>query len=518
MVLIVFLLILFADQRDRTEVHDPIKHYLEKANICLTGDHDSIPDYVKKAYNAAFQTEDDSIISEAVYAIGVFYLQIGFVDSAEVYLNLALEWATGLNDSTLLGKTKNQMARIFWHRSDNIKAKETYEEAIAIHEKQKNYVELGKAYTNLANLYTRWGDYNQAVNLFMQALESYVETDFIEGVAWLNFSMGILYKRVGEYEQALDYVKNALNTYEKISFKTLDSTGIRICYHQLGDLYTHYLDSLELGLKYQLKALRLAEKTQLQVSIADGLAGVGQTYYKMGNLDLAEEYLLRSYNYRVQENMKSGTASNMKFLGLIEKENGNFAKAEDYYKRGYRIAQEINYNHIINDINKAFSELYEKQGKFELSLKYLQRYLALKDSILNTETTNKVASANLKYEIEKKIRENDLLTQQNKIQQLQIEQVRLMRNFLLILVILALLAIGFTVFLYFKQKQIKTLHGLIPICAKCKRIRNDEGYYEKLELYISQHTDADFSHGLCPDCLKELEPELYHIMKKEGSI
>jgi hypothetical protein len=50
--------------------------------------------------------------------------------------------------------------------------------------------------------------------------------------------------------------------------------------------------------------------------------------------------------------------------------------------------------------------------------------------------------------------------------------------------------------------QVRTLHGLIPICAWCKKIRNDAGYWQQLEAYISEHTEADFSHGMCPDCFK----------------
>ena len=54
--------------------------------------------------------------------------------------------------------------------------------------------------------------------------------------------------------------------------------------------------------------------------------------------------------------------------------------------------------------------------------------------------------------------------------------------------------------------QVRTLHGLIPICAWCKKIRNDEGYWQQLEAYISEHTEADFSHGMCPDCFKLFTP------------
>ncbi len=56
--------------------------------------------------------------------------------------------------------------------------------------------------------------------------------------------------------------------------------------------------------------------------------------------------------------------------------------------------------------------------------------------------------------------------------------------------------------------QIKTLRGIVPICAKCKKIRDDQGYWNQVEVYVSHHTEARFSHGVCPECVKELYPEL----------
>jgi PAS domain S-box-containing protein len=56
--------------------------------------------------------------------------------------------------------------------------------------------------------------------------------------------------------------------------------------------------------------------------------------------------------------------------------------------------------------------------------------------------------------------------------------------------------------------NVKTLSTLLPICASCKKIRDDKGYWNQVEEYISAHTDALFSHGLCPDCAKEFYPEL----------
>ncbi len=56
--------------------------------------------------------------------------------------------------------------------------------------------------------------------------------------------------------------------------------------------------------------------------------------------------------------------------------------------------------------------------------------------------------------------------------------------------------------------EIKTLSGIIPICAKCKKIRDDKGYWNQVEVYIRDRTEAEFSHGLCPECVAEMEKEI----------
>jgi hypothetical protein len=57
--------------------------------------------------------------------------------------------------------------------------------------------------------------------------------------------------------------------------------------------------------------------------------------------------------------------------------------------------------------------------------------------------------------------------------------------------------------------KIKTLRGIIPICASCKKIRDDKGYWNQLESYIREHSEAVFSHGICPECTENLYPDLH---------
>jgi AmiR/NasT family two-component response regulator len=57
--------------------------------------------------------------------------------------------------------------------------------------------------------------------------------------------------------------------------------------------------------------------------------------------------------------------------------------------------------------------------------------------------------------------------------------------------------------------QVKTLSGLLPMCASCKRIRDDQGYWQRVETYLKAHAAVEFSHGLCPECMKRLYPDYF---------
>ena len=55
--------------------------------------------------------------------------------------------------------------------------------------------------------------------------------------------------------------------------------------------------------------------------------------------------------------------------------------------------------------------------------------------------------------------------------------------------------------------KIKTLSGMLPICASCKNVRDDKGYWNQIETYIHNHSEAQFTHGICPECAKKLYPD-----------
>jgi PleD family two-component response regulator len=62
--------------------------------------------------------------------------------------------------------------------------------------------------------------------------------------------------------------------------------------------------------------------------------------------------------------------------------------------------------------------------------------------------------------------------------------------------------------------KVKTLSGLLPICSNCKKVRDDQGYWNQIEVYVGQHSEASFSHGVCPECTELLYPQMSRKKKK----
>lgn len=70
------------------------------------------------------------------------------------------------------------------------------------------------------------------------------------------------------------------------------------------------------------------------------------------------------------------------------------------------------------------------------------------------------------------------------------------------------IAVEIALYKHRAERELHTLRGLLPICAWCKKIRNEEGYWQQVEAYIQEHSEAEFTHCLCPECFEKLTPEI----------
>ena len=67
------------------------------------------------------------------------------------------------------------------------------------------------------------------------------------------------------------------------------------------------------------------------------------------------------------------------------------------------------------------------------------------------------------------------------------------------------------------EAELKILRGILPLCSFCKKIRDDKGYWEQVDVYISKYSEVDISHGICPECMQVNYPEEYALIKRDGN-
>ncbi len=151
-------------------------------------------------------------------------------------------------------------------------------------------------------------------------------------------------------------------------------------------------------------------------------------------------------------------------------------------------AREIQLVNTINDLQKAIDELQQQILKrYEAEAKLSHKRNQLEDLVRERHGELLKTNSQLKQEI---------------ITRKQIEEER------------EKLIIELT----YAITRLKQLKGLLPICAACKKIRNDQGFWSNLESYVQSHTNAEFSHGICISCMKKIYPEQYQRLVAKGKI
>ena len=194
------------------------------------------------------------------------------------------------------------------------------------------------------------------------------------------------------------------------------------------------------------------------------------------------------------------------------------------------------------DVLQHLAALEESAGNSRQALRYLREYQALGDTIFDQSAAQRIASMEAREETQRAREANASLMATQAAQEAVIARQRLVVTLgsLILLLVVALLAV---LVRYNRRdrarllvlsetnaelekahgelavplKEGRTLSGLIPICANCKNVRDDQGYWAAVETWVSQHSDARFSHGICQSCGPALYGELWGEMEGGGS-
>lgn len=393
---------------------------------------------------------------------------------------------------------------------------------------------MAKAHNAMAITYTFIGSYSQALDEAIESLRLREELGLEKAVTQSLNLIGVVYHNSGQYDQAIEYYEQILKRIEQHpDNRRLILTRLNIGFSQFK------MGRLDEALKNHLAAFALSRETKDDSYLAYNYMNLGMTYSELRQFDQAREFLRLSRAQYGKFNHRHGLVQVMNATARMHLLSGSYASGIPIAREAAALAKVINARDELKRSYELISELYEKQGDVAEAFRAFKQAMEIKDSIYTIQESNKIAESTMKIVTIKKDNEIEALKKQRVISSLQLERNR----YFLAVMVLSLGTFATTIValaiynknmrrnrrtlqasnaelasinleLQDRMNEIKTLSGLLPICAQCKKIRNDQGYWTQLESYVSEHTSATFSHGICPNCAEDLYPEAMDRMRK----
>jgi len=354
----------------------------------------------------------------------VAYFEIGKANLNNNQPNKALEYlleAESLSIKLKENKLKYEiqyqigLSHIYAHR---------YEEAISILTQLIQNISgdggkpLGDASYRLAKAYQVIGNNELAFEYHFKALQIREELKDQKGVAYSFYHIGGIHFYQLNYHKAIEYYEKCLTVAEKIDHKVLKISS----FGAIGGAYSR-MNQRELSLEYNLKAYELSLALDGQPQLSYITFNLGDNYQTLGNYDKALEYFVKSHERNIENNDQWGQISSTKKIGEIYMVIGNQNKGLEYLRESLVLAQKLGARPIMLDVYKSLATNLDNVGEFEEANKYYQNFSALKDSLRNEATLQKMSDTKMQYEITKK--EKDILKRDAELQNTY-------RNFLII--------------------------------------------------------------------------------------
>lgn len=386
---------------------------------------------------------------------------------------------------------------------------------------------IASANSTLGITYVYLGRYSSALDHHFTALRLREELGLTQAVTFTYNNIGIVYHNIGQYDKAIEYYTKAYDQQKKISSDPMPLvrflTNIGFSEFKRGNITA--------AMKYHNDAAALAEKYHYTGGLAYILFNLGIMNAELKEYRKALDYLHGSLQNNEALGRKYGITEVLNALGSTYFSMGNEGLAEEYFQRAAVLGRELNTPVFLKKSYEMLSEISRKRGDAKQAFRYYRLYSAEKDSLYNLSESIKIADLSIQMEVSAKQREIELLKKEKTISDITHEKEKSQFRFTIawILILGAVVALlyfnnrkirgakrlvdqknqeleGLTVKLQEQIAEVKALSGLLPICSNCKKIRDDKGYWKQLETYISTHSEAKFSHSICPSCMEELYP------------
>ncbi|MBN1338353.1 MAG: tetratricopeptide repeat protein [Bacteroidales bacterium] len=460
--------------------------------------------YARNSLNLSVISDNRAEEAHAYYIIGLAYYNLDDFDKAGMNFETALTLEYNNNNPERLSDIFLHLGEVYEQKRNYDSALAYFQKSIETEQKSGNPNRLGNRYKELGDVYYKSGNLKTSLEYYFTALELEEKEDSIENIADLHNYIGIVMLDLGNYEKALEHYLTSLKMMEQLGNKqgqarSLNNIGIvyydwgnkekALEYYQKSMLIEEELNNErglsgslnnigiiyadwgqhDLAIDFYSKSLDISKKYGDKIGIAQTMNNIGESYFGMGKHDKALENLLISLEAEKQLGNLPGTAVSYNTVGDIYFKLNKPDLALKYSDSSMAIADSLGLTAVKLSNFKLLSNIYAATGNNKKAFDYLGLYTQLKDTIYNRDFLDQMTKIQMKYEIDKKEQEKDVLIREFK----EREKIIKKQKIYVFIIFFSLIVIIFIVF-YDKRLKQKANLGL--------KMLNNRMYTQKNEL------------------------------------
>jgi len=434
----------------------------------------------QRALAAAREARDVRGEAEALNYIAYGYRNQSLLDLATQNAEASVRLFAGAADPFGESQGYNTLGLIAADAGTFAEALEYHLKALAIRERIGDKQGLAYTFNNLGNAYRSMGEYETALKYHEQGLALKIELGNTLSEAYSHHNIGLVHFAMRDYPKALAAYQRGLTIREALG----DSRGIGVSLNAIGSV-------------------------EAQTNPAAAL----RTY-------------ARALELRRTTGDQRGEMATELNLGDVHRKTGNLGAATAAFSRALALGEQIDAPLMRSNALKGLADVEAARGDYRAAFEHQQQYQQARDQMFNQENAERLQRLQAAHDADRQQRQIAMLEQEGALRTAELARASAIRTALIVAVSMGAVSLVL-LWTRFRSKQqsearfraqatelrdaldrVQTLKGLLPICASCKKIRDDNGYWTQVEAYVSAHSAAEFTHSICPPCFDTLYPEM----------
>jgi two-component system NarL family sensor kinase len=373
-----------------------------------------------RAYFLTIENPESSLFIEISLELASYYIHHHAYDSTLKYSSAVVALNNQVHPRFLINGL-NLAGQSWYFNGAHDKAAEAHLKAIDLISQHGLFELSAKTYIDLANVYIRLGNWAMVEQYLSKAIEKATEYEQDSEYNKASGNLGMVYAMQGKWENSIDVFNRTLRFNKEIN------NQLAVCklYNNLGVVYERKGDIPE-SYEYYNMGLQKAIEIQDNASIAIGYQNVAQALSKLGK----------------------------------------YQQALENFEKGIELSTQLGNLDIVRDGLFNLADLYERMGNYKKALKVKTEFIYLNDSLVNLNRLNAISELEIKYETEKKERENLELKNTNLLQEAKIQQQRFQISMISIGVVVLFILVGLGFVIYKQKQQSETQQAMIRLITE----------------------------------------------------